>query len=264
MDYKAQVISNAEEKYQAMLSGTTPPLIRPEVKIADSGAYEKQRGETVKRLAAESIAFDRAIDAIRKARKDRENASDHYDKQLSLDKSQFAGITWTTVIHVILMALFAYACIALNLQEWAKGIAIPLSFDYFLGFLNGSSTMAPDWVDTVTTILIVVGTIGMIIIFHTGDLIEGCGTFVFFDLILAPLCGALVALVVRALIGLLSHVLHFLLLPYGALLFGLAAAILILIIGADLLTAPYKQRKWFCTLGCVAVSVVVALIGFAA
>lgn len=264
MDYKAQVIANAEEKFQNMLSGNTEPLIRPEVKVADSSAYSKQRGATVRRLAAESIAFDRAIDEVRRTRKAREDAENQGANLLAQDKSKFAGVTWVTVLHVILMAAFAYACLALNMQQWVKDVAIKIDgLEFFFGFLDGGYSSAPEWLDVVSIGTVVVGTIAMIIIFFSADTIEGCGTFVFYCLILSPLCGSLAAILIRGVIALLSNVLYFLLMPYGALVFGVAAMILAFVVGAGLETPTYKGRKWLCALGCLAVSVVVALIGFA-
>ena len=264
MDYKAQVMEKAEEKYRNMLSGNTEPLIRPEVEVADSSAYAQQRDSVYRRLAQESIAFDQAVDTVRRARSEREADNNRKVGQESLDKSRFAGVTWVTVLHILLMALFGYACIAWDLQQIAGEVALPLNADFFFGFIQGGRSRIPEWIEQVTQILAVGGTIAMIVIFHKNDNIEGCFSFVFFDIILAPICGVLAAIILRALIGVLSNVLWFLLQPYGALAIGLLSVILILIVGAGLESAQYKKKKWICALVCMAASVVAALIGFVA
>lgn len=246
MDYKKQVINGSEKRYQDMLSGTTEAPVRPELKVTSSKPYSTNRDNFMRRVENERKAFNDAIKRTQQC----------HDERM-LDKSRFGGVVTTTVILALVLALFVFAYINIDLQAWAEDVLLPATGTDFSEFLEFEEGTVAFYITVIGGVIGYLG--GAIALFALWDSDSCLG-----KLIGCHVVGCIAAIILALLLRLLTFVggylINYLIQPWSALIYAGIAIIVILIVGRDLESDKFKTQKWFYCLACLGIGLLAAFI----
>lgn len=247
LDFRAQVIGGAEQRYQDMLAGRTAPAIRTDLQVESSAAYESNWKRYVQRATAERTAFNNAIASVNKRAEERLAGENRHRSDLIADRSEFKGVIISVIILVVLMAAFVFACTALNLPEWVSNTLLPITGEHIKSVLDFENT---DGI-AMGILAVVAAIVGIVIFFRCiGDM-----GFIGSAIVATLACTA-AAIVVKFVMFCVGYLVYFLLAPWGMMALAFLFCILILIVGRGLTTGRYKTYKWLCCVLCVALSIV--------
>lgn len=250
MQFKDSVLGDVETKHLNMLNGRTSVPFSNDVTIISRGGYSTARDNYQRRLNLEMQQYNSALETVKKRRRDRLIAEGNLKAAKKRDRKIYAPCLIVFLIAIVGLFLIIHFAMKNGIAYWAKDVVVEeTSFKYFFALFSHYRDNTGFEVGITAMALAVALWLGLLIFAIVKRVRDyECGWLI--GLLLGGLIisGApimLPFLAIRLLFVGLGYVVYFLLTPYGLIVIGGMAVILIIILGRRIRLKRFKALLAF-------------------
>lgn len=262
MDFKRTVMGDTDSKYLDMLNNKTASPFKSAMSISEQSSYKLKKNAYLRRLENERIAFNNAINKVKKTRDERIRVENEHNATVKRDKKRMGFCYGVLISTFVLVVVFVFAVMQSSDVPRFLDVAMhELSFDHFFSMFNASSLGNCGWeVGILSIILGGLTWLGLLILaivkkknedklgWLIGLLIGGL--FISGASIMLPI------VIMRLLLSLLALAMKYLVSPFGVLLLGVVALVLLIV---KCRSMELKQYRVKCICGMIVLFFVILI-----
>lgn len=250
MQFKDTVLGDIETKYFNMLQGETPTPFSFDVSFISRNAYSASRDGYQRRLKAEMQQYNSVLDTVQRRRRERLIEENKFKEAKRRDRKLYAPCFLVFLIAIAGLFLIIHFAMRNGIAYWAREVIVEeTSFKCFFALFPQYQDNTGFEVGLTAMVLACALWLGLLIfaiVKRVRD--DECGGLIGFllgGLLIGGLPVTLPFLAIRLLFVGLGYVVYFLLTPYGLLVLGGIAAILIIILGRKIQLKRFKTLLSF-------------------
>lgn len=242
MQFKDFVLSDVETKHLNMLNGKAPSPFSFDVSFVSRDTYSFARDNYQRRLNAEMQQYNFALETVNRKCRERLVNEKH-------DRKIYAPCFIVFLIAIVGLFLIIHFAMKNGTAYWAKDVIVEeTSFKYFFALFSHDRNNAGFEVGIIAAVAAVALWIGLLIfaiVKYVRDYECGWLKLLLGGLLFGGAPISLPFLVFRSLFVGLGYVVYFLLTPYGLIVLGGIATVLIIILGCRVRLKRFKALLAF-------------------
>lgn len=250
MRFKDSVLGDVETKHLNMLKGKTPTPFSFDVSFVLRETYSAARDGYQRRLNTEMQQYNSALETVKRRRRERLIDEGNLKAAKRRDRKIYAPCLIVFLVAIAGLFLIIHFAMKNGIAYWAREVIVEeTSFKYFFALFSHDRNNTGFEVGITAAVAAGALWLGLLIFaivkrvrdYECGGLID----FLLGCLILGGLSITLPFLAIRLLFVGLGYVVYFLLTPYGLIVLGGIAAILIIILGCRVRLKRFKALLAF-------------------
>lgn len=250
MRFKDSVLSDIETKHLNMFNGRTPTPFSFDASFVSRGAYSAARDNYQRRLNSEMQQYNSALETVKRRRRERLIDEGNLKAAKKRDRKIYAPCLIVFLVAIVGLFLIIHFAMRNGIAYWVKDVIVEeTSFKSFFALFSHYRDNTGFEVGITAMALAVALWLGLLIFAIVKRVRDyECGWLI--GLLLGGLIisGApimLPFLAIRLLFVGLGYVVYFLLTPYGLIVLGGIAVILIIILGRRIRLKRFKALLAF-------------------
>lgn len=258
MQFKDSILGDIENKYRNMINGKTAKPFSGSVAFASRDAYSGARDKYQHRLNLEMQQYNSALETIKTRRRERLIDEGNLKAAKSRDRKIYFPCLIVFLVAIAVLFCIIHFAMSKGIAYWAKDVIVKeTSFKYFFALFEGAGSTGFEVGITAMALGVALwlGLLIFAIVKRVRD--DECGWLIGVLLGGLILSGAPIIipfLAIRLIFVGLGYVVYFLLTPYGLIVIGGIAAILIIILGRRIRLKRFKALLAFTIIFMMAVT----------